>query len=104
MTRLALPPTTALFGVVFCFCHARFCVVSMGQLFYAPKTNATSGGEEYIHNFTLKTLLTFTEQSLSFEPRHVISNNVVCATSKASAQPAHTRSLIRAFAIRLNII
>ena len=31
------------------------------------------------------------------EPRHGISNNVVCATSKASDQPAHTRSLIRAF-------
>ena len=38
------------------------------------------------------------------EPRHEISNNVVCATSKASDQPAHTRSLIRAFASRLNII
>ena len=37
------------------------------------------------------------------EPRHeIISNNVVCATSKASDQPAHTRSLIRAFASRLN--
>ena len=30
--------------------------------------------------------------------------NVVCATSKASDQPAHTRSLIRAFASRLNIL
>ena len=29
-----------------------------------------------------------------FEPQHEISNNVVCATSKASDQPAHTRSLI----------
>ena len=28
------------------------------------------------------------------EPRHDISNNVVCATSKGSDQPAHTRSLI----------
>ena len=37
------------------------------------------------------------------ESWHVISNNVVCATSKASDQPAHTRSLIRAFASRLNI-
>ena len=36
------------------------------------------------------------------EPRHEISNNVVCATSKASDQSAHTRSLIRAFASRLN--
>ena len=38
------------------------------------------------------------------EPVHEISNNVVCATSKASDQPAHTRSLIRAFASRLNIV
>ena len=38
------------------------------------------------------------------EPWHGISNNVVCATSKASDQPAHTRSLIRAFASRLNIL
>ena len=38
-----------------------------------------------------------------FEPWHEISNNVVCATSKASDQPAHMRSLIRAFASRLNI-
>ena len=37
------------------------------------------------------------------EPRHEISDNVVCATSKASDQPAHMRSLIRAFASRLNI-
>ena len=33
-----------------------------------------------------------------------ISINVVCATSKASDQRAHTRSLIRAFACRLNIL
>ena len=38
------------------------------------------------------------------EPRHDISNNVVCATSKASDQPAHMRSLIRAIASRLNIL
>ena len=38
------------------------------------------------------------------EPVHEISNNVVCVTSKASDQPAHTRSLIRAFASRLNIL
>ena len=42
--------------------------------------------------------------SLVFEPRHKISNNVVCATSKCSDQPAHMRSLIRAFASRLNIL
>ena len=39
-----------------------------------------------------------------YEPRHKISNNVVCATSEASDQPAHTRSLIRAFASRMNIL
>ena len=35
------------------------------------------------------------------EPVHEISNNVACATSKASDQPAHTRSLIRAFSSSL---
>ena len=39
-----------------------------------------------------------------YEPWHEISNNVVCATSKGSDQPAHTRSLIRAFASRLHIL
>ena len=43
-------------------------------------------------------------QSNSNEPRHEISNNVVCATSKCSDQPAHTRSLIIAFVSRLNIL
>ena len=38
------------------------------------------------------------------EPVHEISNNVVCATSKGSDQPAYRRSLIRAFARRLNIL
>ena len=38
------------------------------------------------------------------EPVHEISNNVVCVTSKASDQPAHTRSLIRAFASRSSIL
>ena len=38
------------------------------------------------------------------EQVHEISNNVICATSKALDQPAHTRSLIRAFASRLSIL
>ena len=38
------------------------------------------------------------------EPVHEISNNVVCATSKASDQPAHMGSLIRAFASRVSIL
>ena len=36
------------------------------------------------------------------EPVHEISNNVVCATSKASDQPAQTRRRIKAFASRLS--
>ena len=40
----------------------------------------------------------------TYEPRHEISNIVVCATSKALDQHAHMRSLIRAFASRLNIL
>ena len=39
-----------------------------------------------------------------YEPRHEISNNVVCATSNGSDQAEHTRSLIRVFASRLTIL
>ena len=39
-----------------------------------------------------------------YEPLHGISNNVVCAASKSSDQPAHTHSLIRAFPSRLNVL
>ena len=39
-----------------------------------------------------------------FPKKYLSSNNVVCATSKVSDQPAHTRSLIRAFASRLSIL
>ena len=46
----------------------------------------------------------FAQHWFKYEPRHDICNNVVCATSKGSDQPAHTRSLIRAFASRLNIL
>ena len=42
--------------------------------------------------------------SIIIEPRHELSNNVLCATSKASDQPAHAHSLIRAFARALNIL
>ena len=43
-------------------------------------------------------------QMITFELWHEISNNLACATSKGSDQPAHTRRLIRAFAGRLNIL
>ena len=41
---------------------------------------------------------------IKYESVHEISNNVVCATSKAADQPAHMRSLIRAVASRLSIL
>ena len=44
------------------------------------------------------------QPSTTYEPQYEISNNVVCATSKASDQPALTHSLIRAFASRLTIL
>ena len=37
-------------------------------------------------------------------PQYEISNNVVCASTKGLDQPAHMRSLIRAFASRLKTI
>ena len=51
----------------------------------------------------MKTSVKF-DTVIPFEPRHEISNNLVCAISKGSDQPARTRSLIRAFASRLNIL
>ena len=38
------------------------------------------------------------------ESSHEISNNVVCATSKGSDQPARMRRLIRAFATTVNLL
>ena len=60
-----------------------------------------------IKNHRFASLTSGTEHLLkyvSYEPVHDISYNVVCATSKASDQPAHTRSLIRAFASRMSIL
>ena len=61
-----------------------------------------------IGNTTPNSLLQITylakHRKNTYEPRHEISNNVKCATNKASDQPAHIRSLIRAFASRLSIL
>ena len=64
-------------------------------MFWLRKNDYTllSGGQE-LENLVL----------ITNEPGHEISNNVVCATSKDSDQPAHKRSLIRAFASGLNIL
>ena len=54
--------------------------------------------------WTSKCLALLIGLKMAYEPGLEISNNVVCATCQASDQPAHTRSLIRAFASRLNIL
>ena len=65
---------------------------------------------DHTHSHSEPVLIVFIAKSTEtfrisvFEPRHEISNNVVCATSKGSDQPAHSRSLIRAFASRLRIL
>ena len=43
-------------------------------------------------------------QTQNFEPRHEISDNVKCTANKALDHPAHTHSLARAFASRMNIL
>ena len=40
------------------------------------------------------------EVRLTFEPQHELSNNVVCATRKASDQPAHLALVIRTYALQ----
>ena len=46
------------------------------------------------NSLTLKAQLAYKLQQTTIEPRHEISNNEVCATSKGANQPTHTRSLI----------
>ena len=52
----------------------------------------------FLSIFSLKKFVNITELV------HEISNNVIYATSKASDQPAHTRSLISVFSSRLSIL
>ena len=58
----------------------------------------------YVLSHMRKTSIVYPPVHYYDEPVHEISSNAVCATSKASDQPAHTRSLIRAFASYLSIL
>ena len=60
-------------------------------------------GNDFVNKFMLHFLILRVLYLLN-ELCHGISNNVVCATSEASDQPAHKRSLIRAFASRLSVL
>ena len=73
------------------------------SVFSKPKRVEVDFAWALIHSLLLTINSTAINQ-YNIEPRHEISNNVVCATSKGSDQPAHTRSLIRAFASLLNIL
>ena len=79
-----------------------FCLVVFMQVIYHILLNMPFvhlENDDNLGSLPLKPPLTIT-----YEPQHEISNNVVCATSKASDQPVHTHSLIRTFASRLNIL
>ena len=68
------------------------------------KPNQGQTGIPRINNVSERPTLRPMPRKNIIEPSHEISNNVVCGTSKASDQPAHMHSLIRAFANRLNIL
>ena len=90
--------------------HQKKCITHFNTIFIPPLTMSIRkeykkevqllpSSESFLH--TCPNLFL---NKKTFEPRHEISNNVLCATSKASDQPAHTRSLIRAFSSGLNIL
>ena len=61
-------------------------------------------GLQFHTNFKFWILTGRLKSKLIIESLHENSNNVVCAISKASDQPAYMRSLIRAFDSLLNIL
>ena len=95
------------------------CLLPSFDLFnFILISNLQNSNEPKCEKCTLHTVTMFRKQvKISYYPLleegrsvsiyelwHKISNNTVCATSKSSDQPAHTPSLIRAFASRLNIL
>ena len=69
---------------------------------FMPSIFLTSGSYTFSAEEKIKTINMGLHMII--EPRHGVSNNVVCTTSKASDQPTHMRSLIRAFSSRLIIL
>ena len=74
-------------------CHANRC--SSGQIFLS---------HPHTHDGFLFYQIVRISIILINKWQHEIFNNVVCATSKSSNRPALTRSLIKPFARRLNIL
>ena len=75
------------------------CQISIRSYYHQANTFSMATNLDHLRNGLL-----LGSNLIAFEPVHDISNNVVCATSKGSDQPAHTCSLIRSFASRLNIL
>ena len=98
----------ALLSVLLCFCHFPIrCPGSGGVLDCIDSWSLPSSLLIIFSNMQfakLETLHINSSSTFSNEPGHEISNNVVYATSKASDQPVHRRSLIRAFVSRLIIL
>ena len=87
---------------MFCRCLPRPCTITVGSHCVFVTSRDLSITTRF--NFS-DTRFCFNNDIVNIiEPRHEIPNNVVCATSKGSDQPAHTRSLLRAFACRLYIL
>ena len=70
--------------------------VHLNQIKMAPTEIVPNSQKSFIRLYLVEYII--------IEPVHEISNNVVCATSKASDQPAHMRSLIRAFASQMSVL
>ena len=94
------------------FCHMtlklflRFCHIYT-TLLWASFHNSTKICKSLVFDYQFENiglLQPKMQRQVINEPVHEISNNVVCVTSRVSDQPAHTCSLIRAFASRLNIL
>ena len=70
-------------------------------MFWLRHKNKTSVMQSYLE---VSYVISSSICGYDYEPPHEMSNNVVCTTSIGSDQPAHTRSLIRAFDNSLIII
>ena len=102
------PDKNASWKIIFLFLNQNICCGYSKEpshwdgSYEHPKHMFKMMGKEII--LGAQTILIWTYVIWWYEPWHEISNSVVCATSKDSDQPAHTRRLIKAFACRLNIL
>ena len=87
-------------NIPFSFVQQSYCIYCLIVMLYLNLKNVTVHWHKEYSNGCIKMPLILC--ILIIEPVHEISNNVVCATSKASDQPGHTCSLIRAFATCLS--